>query len=506
VVAGNGTLNSSLHATLLAGSFHPNSLLLLLAFPPRLLWGSREAYAVLWHEYIHYLQATTTSYGINSFIREFVVAEETIRCLRKLSAYGVRVQLPLREWLETTPSREIRTELATFFRIHDFVESDQALLHGCVEINTENEKAFYKGEPILKQEACLQIMYEKDSVTPFSGPIGARSLMEGNASLLIQYYLLFMAKAGQDQKADELWRRWLTDWEPTVYFETIDLAYNLLGEKYDPALIWVLSDLALCPPAEYPLAKIDFVSNSRYPGLRYRDLLLQAQSLPELTLGSLHHEYERYVSSICGALGWSLPWKETNEMLRTFLKQKAANSILADCIPGPGAAYLSGLRLRETAPLMCVFPFPDVPRILGMKSTQDRRTVVYWEQIFLQHPPPFVVMGDGTRLLSSAIAALAADGAIGGTVSVAQAEESFRLHYFAQCLSEVIRDGQKQHLPRILDCMKAEDVAGRSCPGADILRCQEGRHPVCAELFETLTEIVADQVDVVGQATLGEDI
>ena len=455
------------------GAFFPNSLLLFIDFPENAFLGNRAAYRTLWHEYMHFLQCTTTTYGINIFMRELELAKLTIACVQDIKKITSNIKFPLMLWHKNTNEKTVLEVLDTYIKYRAIIEEDLATLQGACTYDTKSKRIVYQGKPVFNQAGCPFQDYYQDPTCSVPVPVGSRAIMEGAASLLEFLYLTFLDKMGGDPECKAMSDEWAKNKEDDyAYYVTIDMATHFLKNEGEGCIakLLALSDLALCPPVEFtPLSCRDDVQ--RYPGRRFIEALKIAAESPQMNLVEFHDRYHDFVGNICSRLGWPLPWDMASNSLINHIENEylsSKNDPFCDLI-GPALVILNGLTLRKRYPMYCANPIPNIAEAFRIANTRKAEgkgaAIIHWEMIYNAHTPPFVKMRDGHRMLSKL-----AKKAMVGQIEMNEDElflevtKSFEKYFFILRLSSTLWTGRNM-INGAIKCLQLDASQHDYCNG-----------------------------------------
>lgn len=428
-----------------AGAFFPNTLLMYLAFPDILSRSYPPAVMTFWHEYMHFLQYTTTTYGLNMFMRELELAQQLIGCIQDLHQITSEITFPLELWCRERSKRSIRRMLKRYVKYRGFVEDDLATIQGACSFDQSTQRLMYRGKPLANQQGCPCMYFYEDPVYQVPIPVGARAIMEGMVTAFESLYEILQAYMFSSRERS----RWQTEVEASkqakphpLYDVTINMATRYFGDEDDGGLakLLAISDLALFPPVEFESVYADDVQ--RYPGRRFYAAMAAAQKIPNFEINDFHDNYKDFIGDVCARLGWQTPWETISEsLIERFEKQflsKTTDSF-QDLI-GPVLVLLNGLRLRREWWTYCANPtlnFAECQRVQKKRGP----VIVLWQQPYAIHPPPFVKTPDGNRSLTCFIDSMAAQIGIERTKLAARIEHSFQQYFFMQNLSRTLWSG-----------------------------------------------------------------
>jgi hypothetical protein len=176
-------IHSEFESSIRNGSFHPTTLLMYLEVPSGLFsWDtSVDIERTLYHEYMHFVQCTTTPFGFNTFLRELEIMVLTINAVRDLIEHTSELILPLSKCLQITKNKKTASILNEYFNARYMIEQDLAVNQGFWKF--DKNKITYKQKTVQCEYGCRCLTYPNDSSMPEYVPLGARALMEGAASL-----------------------------------------------------------------------------------------------------------------------------------------------------------------------------------------------------------------------------------------------------------------------------------------------------------------------------------
>lgn len=466
-------IHNAFKASNYEGAFFPNTFLLFLDFPENSFLGNRAAHRTLWHEYMHFLQCTTTTYGINVFMRELELAKLTINCVKDIKKITSSLKFPFKLWHRHTTNKSVREVLDTYSEYREIMEDDLATLQGACVYDSQFKQIVYKGKPVLNQAGCPFQDYYQDPTCSVPVPVGSRAIMEGAASSLEFIYLSFLAQMGDNPECQAMADEWgKTKEDDSSYYATIDMVSQFLkneGADFIAKLL-ALSDLALCPPIEFsPLSCNDVVQ--RYPGRRFIEALQIAKELPSMNLIEFHDRYQDFVGDICSRLGWPLPWEMASDSLTEYISSEflyTEDDHFCDLI-GPALVLLNGLTLRKRYPMYCANPIPNMAEALRIADTRKAEgkgpAIIHWDMIYNAHTPPFVKMRDGGRTLSNlAKKAMAGQIAMDEDKLLVEVNKSFERFFFIQHLSSILWTG-KNITNSAIKCIQYDTTKNNTCNG-----------------------------------------
>jgi hypothetical protein len=381
---------SSLGSSGEGGEFSPYSFLLYFSFPESRLYESQSLEAIranriLCHEYQHFLQFTTTTFGLNVFLLEFDRAVFTLLCIKELLKVVSRVEFPLLVWRNQTNNKKVKEIIDAHHKIVLRREEGLGVLFGDCDFDDSSETFLYNGQKVTAPNVTCPFVQYSPSKKPVA--LGARAIMEGGASLVEAAYLFSKIRLGSSKEIIEYeLNNWRTAYKADPrYYLTINLAEGL-----DPYTLLILSDLALFTPPE-----IDYFADpfERSPGHRFMKGLRESKKLPQLNSLNSHSAYREYVGELCWRLGWQTPWELITEKLLDFVTDEIPFNLINAF--GIATTFLRGLSLRKKEPSYCANPIPDFTREeaqkFGRTNDQSKSTLLYTNFIQLAHPIPFIV-------------------------------------------------------------------------------------------------------------------
>ncbi len=377
-----------------SGQFTPITFLTYFAFPEDALLETRSVEGIrvnrtLWHEYQHFLQFTSTTFGLNLFLWEFDRALFTWEYLTKLLDVVPTLEFPLLAWRNRTSNRQVKALIDEGYEALFKREETIGVLMGDCEPDLAANAIIYRGQRVASpNKICPFIKPDVTSRTAIG--LGARAIMEGAASLIELEYLgrrkLFDHLSGSSsQHVDDALAAWenLREADPR-YYSVIDL-----GAKAGiPSHInLILCDLALFTPVE---TEVIAPPLERSPGFRYLQCLEAAKSMafPKDFL-RFHSWYREYVESLCRKLGWKTPWQMVTNRVLDFVTDETPQKPLQ--LLGLGAVMLRGLSIRQSSPSYCAYPFQDFPPLTPKDTSgQGPAGILYLNMMQAVHPFPFV--------------------------------------------------------------------------------------------------------------------
>lgn len=385
------------------GSFSPINQLMYFNYPQEHLLETQSldgirANLILWHEYQHFLQITTTTFGVNVFLWEYDRLLFTYQCIKELLNIVPKVQLPLLIWRDRIDSKKIKYIIDLWYRRICIREEVIGLLLGDCERDDSTRLVSYRGKTLDMPRAICPFVKPNHSSTSSVG-MGARAIMEGAASLMELVYLITKERMGSENNKiieDEL-KAWEKRHEQDPqYYLAIDQ-----GAGLNPFTLLVLFDLALFTPIELDCSAY---SIKRSPGYRFTECLREARKLPELDASTFHSSYQEYVKNLCKSLGWQTPWEMVTEKLLDFFTDEIPLKKYCNIL-GPASTIVRGLIARQKMPSSCAKPIPDIQYNLAEREKLARDLnlpylpgkVIFLNEMQRIHPPPFV-MAKGERV------------------------------------------------------------------------------------------------------------
>lgn len=374
------------------GMFTPVSLLTCFDFPndDSILSASSQedikAQRVRWHEYQHFLQTTTTIYGLNNFLWDFDRVLITYQCIQELANVADKIRFPLLKWRENTKDDRICQIVDEYFlHLKKRQETVGVMMGDNCDIDASKD-IYYKRELVESvYKSCPFVRDSRHQKRTIS--LGARAVMEGAALLVEFLYLQRRLDLTTESATKEIIKSELESWGKLApapcYYITLDLTRDLGS--------WVtlaLSDIALSPPVE-----IDELAHplDRSPGHRFLECVEVARSLPQPSeMENFHSWYKEYVSEICHILRWQTPWSAVSNTVLDFLTDKMPFKPLNTL--GFATTLLRGLSLKRKSPSFCANPVPDPEHSIFVSEGSISMIELLDINFLLDavHPPPFV--------------------------------------------------------------------------------------------------------------------
>ena len=241
------------------GSFCPATLRTLFSFDEYLVAFAGEN-AIFKHEYMHFLQSTTTSFGIKRFILENKLVWKVQLCLQELRVHCSPIKFPLTKFLEETDKKIVRDIISRYKTERDSVLIELSLLNGDCTQETEGIVRCSGMEIESSLDARSRITYPpffsylSDLGHKEFHPIGAKAIMECAADLYQGSILGFLSGCQQGRFADDprqAFQEWQKKPSEPIYEIVYDFANEIVGKPVPPGTLLALLDLALCAPLDF---------------------------------------------------------------------------------------------------------------------------------------------------------------------------------------------------------------------------------------------------------------
>lgn len=436
-------IHNEFESEIRAGSFHPTTLLMYLDFPAdQFAWDtSVEIERTLYHEYMHFMQCTSTPFGFNTFLRELEIILLTINTAKELISETSELILPFSQSQKITKNKKTAVILENYFKARYLIEQDLAVAQGFWEFGQARgflkfgTDIMYKQRPVQCEGGCRCLTFPNDPTMPSYVPIGARAIMEGAASIT-EFHCL---KLIDDQEEMSEWGgRKETD--PT-YGVALDLASKYLdpSENVGFGRQLALMDLALCMDFEYTfqLKKSDI----QYPAARFHQALQAVQKSDHLDQLYFHEHYSDFVTGLCRRLGWLCPWELPFNELRRFIDDNLVRyGPYRFNLLGPSLLFLNGFTFRERYPSYCALPLPD----FQLPNKKRRGNIIDMSMVYKAHTPPLQTFQDGTKGFSDLSRKTFEHQIVLDEVVIKSIENSFNELYFLYGLTGLVAYGKKR--------------------------------------------------------------
>ena len=331
---------------------------------------------------MHFLQSTTTSFGIKRFILENKLVWKVQLCLQELRVHCSPIKFPLTKFLEETDKKIVRDIISRYKTERDSVLIELSLLNGDCTQETEGIVRCSGMEIESSLDARSRITYPpffsylSDLGHKEFHPIGAKAIMECAADLYQGSILGFLSGCQQGRFADDprqAFQEWQKKPSEPIYEIVYDFANEIVGKPVPPGTLLALLDLALCAPLDFSFNNSSHTYHQveSNPGRRLLEALLCAKrigfmetSLPYVnsdgvniksSIGyNFHETYKPYINKLCKILNWPLPWEVMTDALQEFLMENFSKNL-----PGLCQILLNGLALRKNMPSFCANPLQD---------------------------------------------------------------------------------------------------------------------------------------------------
>lgn len=371
-----------------AGAFYPATLLLFVDIPEGQFYlGNWEDSRLLHHEYLHFVQLSTTSYGANAFLRDLDLIALTISTVRRLVDAKQHISLPL-----DPPSASLPEDLAGEVRgvseLRQAIIEDLAILQGAYKFDPVLRQCTFRGKPVRSDANCMVLGFQDPSMIDENVPLGTRAVMEAAASTHESAYLELIST---NQAALEALRAWTATKEANpVYWVANDLVRKALGDDSRYVLL-ALADLSLCGALEWQLQDWAQGVNTpllHSPGVRFHAALNAAVGMPSISAVDFKTDYYSVIGDICKKLEWTPPWELGNgEFLRQLWDAIRSKELFVG-YEGFEVVLSNGFAMRNQLSHICALPLAIPPR-------DSKGTVTIVESAIWPHPPPNLSLAAG---------------------------------------------------------------------------------------------------------------
>ena len=388
----NPSLNA-LGATDGSGDFSSISLLTCFSFPELQLLETNslegiQSNRIFLHEYQHFMQTTSTSFGFNLLHWELERGIFTSFCVKKVLEHLPKLELPLLSLYDRTKNLKVKEIINSNYKSIKRTEERIGVLFGDCEYDINSDSIKYMNKDLISIYNTTPFVNYESYNPPIQVPLGARAIMEGAASLLEAVYLNYKALNNSEFAIKEL-EKWRNYEEPDhTYHAIIDYAQGL-----DFYTILALADLSLFTPFEYGSYIADRYERS--PGFRFIKCVEEARNLPQLKITNFHSNYKKFIEEICHRLNWNTPWEMITDEILDYIADELPDYPIGT--HGLRTTLLKGFELRRKLPAYCALPFLNIYDKSAVeelvKKSGKKRAILDLNFIQHLHAPPFVMAG-----------------------------------------------------------------------------------------------------------------
>ena len=156
------SLRGRYEASVGKGSFYPATLLLFLDSTRGHFYmgGDFDSNRILHHEYLHFVQHSTTPYGLNCFLRDLDLIDLTLMAARELAESKSKIHFPLNSDVRHDVPASLRERIDGLRGMRAAIIEDLAILQGAYKFNRETGKCIFRGRPVTSDINCRVVGFE----------------------------------------------------------------------------------------------------------------------------------------------------------------------------------------------------------------------------------------------------------------------------------------------------------------------------------------------------------